>query len=239
MKLKFKIVFKRHFYDIFRYHPVPRPMMPVEVPAAPVHVPVHVPVASYHRPVYQAPYQSASYQRQVSPSRPIIEIPIEIPIPVHVPIPVSVQSLRDQTNEHDHDASASETDQVAIVYYDPDGHDGQNDHEEHLEPQTSESHENIFRVVPGQKGYPFMSRPLPDTQSPAKMKLWREYIGAKHAANPGVRYVPVAVANDEPQAQTGHDSLLHQEQSEPQESQSQPTFVILTDDGPDGPHEHH
>lgn len=207
-----------------------RQVMPVEVPT-PVHIPIHVPVASYHRPVYQSPYQTGPYQRQATPSRQVIEIPIEIPIPVHVPIPFSVQSHQSQHNDADHDTSASEAEQVAIVYYDPEGHDGPNDYEmsDHLEPQTSESHENVYRLGPGQKGYPFLSRPLPDTQSATKMKLWREYVGAKHASNPGVRYVPVAVNSDDSQSQAGHDS--HQEHSLMAESQSRPAFVILADDG--------
>ncbi len=207
--------------------------MPMEA-QTPVHVPVHVPVASYNRPVYHAPYQTGPYQRQSVPSRPIIEIPIEIPIPVHVPIPVQ------QHNDADHDTSASEAEQVAIVYYDPEGNDGPNDHEvsDHLEPQTSESNENVYRVGSGQKGYPFLARPLPDTQSATKMKLWREYVGAKHASNPGVRYIPVAVANDDSQSQAGHYSQLNAEHSEMAESQSHPAFVILADENIDSPQEH-
>jgi len=230
------------------YHPMQRQVMPVEVQQL-QHVPLHVPVASYHRPVYQAPYQTGPYQtgpyrRQATHSRSVIEIPIEIPIPVHIPIPVSVQSSHPQhiaynNNDADHDTSASEAEQVAIVYYDPEEHNGRNDHEmsDHLEPQTSESHENGYRVVPSQKSYPYLSRPLPDTQSATKMKLWREYVGAKYASNPGVRYVPVAVTSDDSQSpQAGHDSHMNQEMAE---SQSHPAFVILADDSLDAPQEHH
>ncbi|CAG2104158.1 unnamed protein product [Medioppia subpectinata] len=152
------------------YHPMQRQMGQMEMPT-PVHIPI--PVASYHRPVYQSPYQSyqrepnqyqsqypSQYQRQSS--RPVIEIPIEIPIPVHVP-------------------------------------------------------------------------------SATKLKLWREYVGAKHAAQPGVRYIPVAVntADDSQTLPAGNhdnsDSQPNQDQSEAMaESHSQPAFVILTDDSPDG-----
>jgi len=217
-----------------------RPVMPVEVPT-PVHVPVPVPVASYHRPVYQSPYQTGPYERQAAPSRQVIEIPIEIPIPVHVPVHVNAHSFQQQENNVDHHTSASEAEQVAIVYYDPEGNDGPNDHEvsDHLEPQTSESHENAYRLGPGQKGYPFLARPLPDNQSPTKMKLWREYVGAKHAANPGVRYIPVAVATDDSQSQTGQDSHPNQQNGEMAESQSHPAFVILADDNLDAPQPHH
>jgi hypothetical protein len=215
------------------FHPMQRPIMPMEA-QTPVHVPVHIPVASYNRPVYHAPYQTGPYQRQSVPSRPIIEIPIEIPIPVHVPIPVQ------HHNDVDHDTSASDAEQVAIVYFDPEGNDGPNDHEvsDHSEPQTSESNENVYRVGSGQKGYPFLSRPLPDTQSATKMKLWREYVGAKQASNPGVRYIPVAVANDDSQSQAGHYSQLNAEHSEMAESQSHPAFVILADDNIDAQQEH-
>jgi hypothetical protein len=213
---------------------------PVEVPV-PVHVSVPVPVASYQRPVYQNPYQGGAYQRQVSaqmaPSRPVIEIPIEIPIPVHVPVPVSYQQqyssnrIQSYQHEQDYDQSASEADQVAIVYLDADSQDGFSGHDDHLEPQTSESHENQYRLAP-QKSYPYLSRPLPDTQSATKMKLWREYIGAKHAAQPGVRYIPVAVATDD-LSRAGHHSQLNHDQSEASESQHQPAFVILAEDGAD------
>jgi len=220
-------------YSPMGLHQMQRHVMPVEVP-----VPVHMPVASYHRPVYQHPYQAASYHRPMmtAPSRPVIEIPVEIPVPIHVPIPVSVNA-RYQNHDNDHDASPSEHDQVAIVYYDPEGNDA-NDHDDHLEPQTSES-EHIYRITPGQKDYSFLSRPMPDTQSATKLKLWREYVGAKHAAQPGVRYIPVAVATDESQPpNAGHDSQFnHNENSEPAESQHQPAFVILADDGPDAPHD--
>lgn len=196
----------------------------------PVEVPVHVPVASYHRPVYQTPYhhqhypqrQPAHMQAAYSHVRPVIEIPIEIPIPVHVPVPVNMPS-----KEHDHDPSASEADQVAIVYYDTDGQDG-HEHEDHMEPHASESRESYYRSAVGPKGHPYLSRPLPDIQSAAKLKLWREQVSAKHAAQPGVRYVPVAIATDESHQQTGHNSQTNDGLTE---SQAQPAFVILTDDG--------
>lgn len=239
---------------------MPRPVMPIEVPV-PVHVPVHVPVASYQRPVYHqppyhggnyqaehhsAPYQAAAYHQRPNPpmqsayshSRPVIEIPIEIPIPVHVPVPVNYQPSRDQNSEQDHDTSASEPEQVAIVYYDPENQDSFHEQDQ-IEPQTSESHEVSFRVSPGMKNFPFLAKPYPDNQSAAKMKLWREYMNAKHSSQPGVRYVPVAIANDESTPQTGHDSHS-QEPSERAESQQQPAFVILAEEGNEEPiKEHH
>ena len=216
--------------------------VPVEVPT-PVHVPV--PVASYQRPIYQSPYQSGPtvpYQRQ-SVSRPVIEIPIEIPVPVHVPVPVSYGQGSHQHIDPDHDSSASEAEHVAILYMDPEGNEGPNEEgSDNMEPQTSESNENTFSISP-QKGFPYLSRPLPNTQSATKLKLWREYVGAKHAAQPGVRYIPVAVSTDDSQAQAGghdpSDSHMTIDQSEPTaESQSHPAFVILSDDSQDAPQHH-
>ena len=220
---------------------------PVEMPT-PMHIPIPVPVSSYHRPVYQSPITHSvgptQYQRQSSVSRPVIEIPIEVPIPVHVPVPVSYgQGSHPQHQDNDYDTSASEAEQVAIVYYDPEANEGPNDEgSDHLEPQTSESHENTFTINPSQKGFHYLSRSMPSTQSATKLKLWREYVGAKHAAQPGVRYIPVAVSSDDSQSPNGSqdigDSHLSPDQSEGAESQSHPAFVILSDDSPDGPQHH-
>jgi hypothetical protein len=176
----------------------------------------------------------------------VIEIPIEIPIPVHVPVPVSYQGGQQQSpTGADHDASASEAaEQVAIVYYDPENSAGGDEGQEgvdHYEPHTSESHENAYAMPP--KGFQFMSRPLPDIQSATKLKLWREYVGAKHAAQPGVRYIPVSVngggADEGQHTGANMDGSDSQQQSGDQsegtaESHSQPAFVILADDGQDG-----
>ena len=163
--------------------------------AVPVHVPVPVPMnypsQYYQRSVYQYPAHQA--MPAYSHVRPVIEVPVEVPVPYHVPFQVPVSVKANQAS--DNDLASSERDHIVLLY------DAEANHDENDDLETAPSESRLFHTPAGSpKGSLFLNRPLPSIMSPHKMKLWKEFVGAKHAAQPGVRFIPVAVPTqqDEP-----------------------------------------
>jgi len=235
------------FYPMQQQRQVPLQVIPID--ASP---------QVYHRPQQSvnhfAQQRASPMQGSYSHIRPIIEVPVEIPVPVHVPIVVHQQQYMNhyQPQQHsspfypylahhdqhnDQETSASEQhDQVAIVYYDPDGHESsEGGHVDQMEASAAETNDQptYERLPPGSpKGDHFLARPLPKIQSPNKMKLWREMVGAKHASQPGVKYQTVSFVD-----RNEKQSRQHQQQQQQQQQnlgQHEPALVIFADTVNDG-----
>ena len=183
--------------------------------AVPVHVPVPVnyPFQYHHRPVYQFPAQRpiGAY----SQVQPVIEVPVEVPVPYHVPIQVPISVKVNQIP--DNELTASDRDQIVLLYQ------GGN------EDLDSASSENKLTHAPvgSQKGSFFLNHPMPSIMSPHKMKLWKEYVSEKHAAQPRVRFIPIAVATQTEEASQFHENNFGQppvfQQPQPFSREEQPS----------------
>lgn len=231
-------------------HPAASYAVPVHMPM-PMHYPAHAPspYSAYGARPYGGHHYAHPQAGHIHPAyshmRNIIEVPVEVPVPVHVPVPVAVRDPRQQhismasmasmaqalqaRGVGDSDQSSSDQDHIVLLY---DAEVQDQDEGEDLQQSASDAHE---KMAYGPKGHPFLNQQLPSHMSANKLKLWRELIGAKHAAQPGVRYMPVAMAQqEESQPQSHHGHFSHQAgsgQLQGQETQQQqPAFIVLSDD---------
>ncbi|XP_074593419.1 uncharacterized protein LOC141849122 isoform X1 [Brevipalpus obovatus] len=233
-----------------------RPHYPASMAASyavPVHMPVPVMPSYYQRQVYHYPVSYSHASRAdvpqaipaaASASRPVVEVPIEIPVPYHVPMQVPMASGRSAAGARvayahsahpDNEVSDSQPEHQLVLLYEGEvHHDGSSQpNGEDLEPSASDAGFHPANV-------PFaITRPLPSVVGPNKMKFWRE-MATKHAVQPGVRFVPVAVASSEgeteaqpsvhyPSVAQPIGPLAIERRSDGPESPHQPAFIVLAE----------
>ncbi|KAI1286695.1 hypothetical protein HDE_10712 [Halotydeus destructor] len=241
-------------YGYHVYHPMVHPAASY---AAPVHMPYpsHYPYRPSfgHYPIYPRAPMHPAYTH-VRPR--VMEMPLDMamhaPAAMHAPVPMgAVRDHREHQaiNLRDHDQSPSDQDHIVLLYdAEVADHDGEGDD---LQQSASEH----TKMAHGPKGHHFLSQQLPANPSFNKMKLWREMVGAKHAAQPGVRYMPVAIETEESHQQpnqynahprpqvhqqapqfTHHPQMVDQEHHQPQrghlesrDTQEHPAFLVMAD----------
>ena len=164
--------------------------VPIEVPV-PVHVPVPVPYPSHEV------------------SGPLSAQTAYHGLPAHTVVgaAAAVAAGRVAGEEHSsNDNAPSDSDQI-VLFYDADaqnenegphnaGNNGQNHQDSGDDLQSSASEHKMFAAS---KAHAFLSsHPMVSGSNPSinKMKLFREMMSQKHASQPGIRYLPVAVQSE-------------------------------------------
>ena len=237
-------------------HPAPSQSyaMPIHaVPPPPSHY-AYRPSPYSHAATYptHALTRSQALHPAYSQVRPVIEVPVEVPIPYHVPVPVAAYPaqtlhahgphalpIHGDVSRGDADNSASDSDQI-VLFYDAelqnDNENSDNSGNSNDDLQSSASEHRIMHTMSG-KSHSFLSsgHQLPMNPSQTKLKLFREAMNQKYAARPGVRYLPTGISigssSEESQSGTSQSMQLQSRSLQGQESQPQPAFIVIADDG--------